>query len=198
MLSSPVLVLNRNYMPVNTVTVRRAFCMLLAGIAKAIDNNYCTFDFKSWSELSASVHDETIGLVGKMVRVPRVILLATYDRFPSRCVRLSRINIMLRDNHKCQYCGKTLKRSQLSLDHVIPRSRGGTTTWENVITSCFTCNRKKGGNTPEEAGMKLLSKPQRPRWTPLGSFLSGRIYEEWKDFISVVDFSYWHVELDRE
>lgn len=196
MLSSPVLVLNRHYMPVNVVTVRRAFCMLVSGIAHAVDREFKTFDFRSWAELSASVHDETVGVIGRAIRVPRVLILATYDRLPKRTVRFSRMNIMLRDNYTCQYCGLRLKRAQLNIDHVIPRSRGGSTTWENVVASCHKCNLTKGGCTPEEAGMRLLKKPARPHMTPFSglNLLSG--YEEWKPFVNMVDFSYWNVELE--
>ncbi|HPM41230.1 MAG TPA: HNH endonuclease [bacterium] len=198
MLSSPVLVLNRFYMPVNIVTARRAFCMLVADVARAVDEEHRTFDFSSWAELSAAVRDDTVGLVGRLVRVPRVVLLSTYDRFPKRTVRFSRLNIMLRDRHTCQYCGKKMTRSALNIDHVVPRVRGGQTTWENVVASCHACNRKKGSRLPEEAGMKLLKLPVKPRTTPFVDLIAGPIrYEEWKPFFNMVDFSYWNVELEK-
>jgi len=135
-------------------------------------------------------------LVGRAIRVPRVILLLAYDRVPKRRVRFSRFNIYTRDRNTCQYCGQTFPRSELNLDHVVPRSRGGRSTWENVVCSCHECNRKKGGRTPEEAGMKLLRPPRRPEWTPfmLENF-SLRRYKEWAPFLSVVDVSYWNTEL---
>lgn len=198
MLSTPVLVLNRHYMPVNVITVRRAFCMLAGGVARAVDRQFQTFDFKSWSELSAAVHDDTIGLVDRVIRVPRVVLLQAYDRLPKRSVRFSRINILLRDGHACQYCGRKLKRQQLNIDHVIPRSKGGMTTWDNVVTSCHPCNRRKGGKLPREAGMKLIRQPAHPRNTPFVDLLLRTVeYEEWRPFFNIVDFSYWNVELER-
>ena len=198
MLSSSVLVLNRFYMPVNIVTARRAFCMLVAGVARAVDGEHRTFDFRSWAELSAAVHDDTVGIVGRLVRVPRVVLLSTYDRFPKRTVRFSRLNIMLRDRHTCQYCGKRLVRSKLNIDHVVPRSRGGQTTWENVVTSCHECNRRKGGLLPAEARMHLLRVPAKPRTTPFVDLIAGPIeYDEWKPFFNMIDFSYWNVELEQ-
>lgn len=198
MLSTSVLVLNRLYVPVNIVTVRRAFCMLAAGVARAVDKEFKTFDFKSWAELSAAVHDDTIGLVGRIVRVPRVVLLQAYDRLPKRSVRFSRLNIMLRDTHTCQYCGQRLKRTELNIDHVVPRSRGGVTIWENVVTSCHECNRRKGGRMPEDVGMKLIRKPARPRMTPFVDLIPSAIeYDEWRPFFNIVDFSYWNVELER-
>jgi 5-methylcytosine-specific restriction endonuclease McrA len=184
-------------MPVNVVTAKRAFCMLVAGIARVVDREYRTFDFHSWSELSATVHDDTVGLVGRAVRVPRVLILATYDRLPRRAVRFSRMNILLRDGYVCQYCGKKFKRSELNIDHIMPRSRGGRTSWENVVASCFKCNLRKGGRTPDEANMKLLRVPAKPHQTPFAGLARFIKYEEWKPFFNMVDFSYWNVELEN-
>lgn len=198
MLSSRVLVLNRSFFPIHVTTLKRAFCMMYAGIAKAVDKEYRTFDFASWAELGAAVNDETVGLVGRVVRVPRVIALTAYDRLPKRNIRFSRINILIRDRHTCQYCGARLARSRLNLDHIVPRSRGGKTTWENVVTSCHNCNRIKGGRLPKEAGLKLIRIPVRPKVAP---FLDGALgpikYEEWRPFFNIIDYSYWNVELEE-
>ncbi len=198
MLNTSVLVLNRSYFPVNVTTVRRAFCMLVSGIARVVDEQYRTFDFHSWAELSEAVHGDTVGLVDRVIRVPRVIVLVTFDRFPRRTVKFSRLNVLLRDNHICQYCGKKFARGHLNLDHVVPRSRGGLTSWENIVTSCHVCNRKKGGLLPEEAGLRLVRKPFRPKTVPfLGLSRTGIHFEEWKPFINVVDYTYWNVELEE-
>ncbi|MBI2082960.1 MAG: HNH endonuclease [Deltaproteobacteria bacterium] len=200
MLSSNVLVLNRSFVPINITSVRRAFVLFYQGLAKAVDHElFETFDFKSWTELSVNSHHETIGLVNHIIRIPRVILLTAYDRMPRRHVRFSRNNIYLRDGNRCQFCGEDFSRNELNLDHVIPRSRGGKTTWENVVTSCIECNRKKGGRLPSEAGLALIRHPIRPRWTPFVDF-SGRAhsYKEWKPFFkNLVDFSYWNLELEE-
>ena len=166
------------------------------GIACAVNEQYRTFDFESWADLSVSVHDDSIGLVNRVVRVPRVILLVAYDRLPRRQVRFSRFNIYGRDRSICQYCGKKFARSELNLDHVVPRSQGGLSRWENVVCSCHVCNRRKGGQTPEQAGIRLLRPPRRPEWTPfmLETF-SLRRYKEWTPFLSAVDVSYWNTEL---
>lgn len=199
MLSSSVLVLNRSFMPINITTLKRALVLLYQNLARAVDDEFATFDFSSWSALSAAAHDETIGLVGKMVRVPRVILLTAYDRVPRRHVRFSRHNIYLRDHNICQFCGHRFNRSDLNLDHVTPRALGGKTTWENIVTSCIACNRKKGGQLPVRVGMKLVRPPIRPHWTPFMDFsLRGVCHESWKPFFNMVDFSYWNVELDQE
>lgn len=196
LLNTKVLVLNRSFLPIHITSVKRAFSLLYQGLAHAVDQEYRTFDFESWAQLSASLHDERIGLVDRAIRVPRVILLLAYDRVPRRRVRFSRFNIYSRDRNTCQYCGKVFPRSELNLDHVVPCSRGGKSTWENVVCSCHDCNRRKGGRTPEDAGMKLLRPPRRPEWTPfmLETF-SLRRYKEWVPFLSVVDVSYWNTEL---
>jgi 5-methylcytosine-specific restriction endonuclease McrA len=196
MLNSGVLVLNRAFFPVHVTSVRRAFCLLYSGLAKAINARYETYDFQSWSELSVHAPEEAVGLVGRMIRVPRVIVLVAYDRVPRRNVRFSRHNIFVRDRNTCQYCGKTFPRSDLNLDHIVPRSRGGVTTWENIVCSCLECNKRKGGERPENVGMKLIANPARPRWSPEYAFsLRSPIHREWLPFLNVVDFTYWNLEL---
>jgi 5-methylcytosine-specific restriction endonuclease McrA len=196
LLNTSVLVLNRAYLPVHVTSVRRAFSLLYQDVAHAVNEEYRTFDFESWTDLSLSVHDETIGLVNRVVRVPRVIVLLAYDRVPRRQVRFSRLNIYTRDRDTCQYCGVRYPRSELNLDHVIPRSQGGTSRWENIVCSCHACNRKKGGRTPEQARMRLIRVPSRPEWTPfmIHNF-SLRRYKEWAPFVDMVDVSYWNTEL---
>lgn len=195
-LQTKVLVLNRFYFPVHITSVRRAFCLLYQGLARAVDEQYRTFDFDSWSQLSASLHDDTVGLVNRVIRVPRVILLVAYDRVPKRHVRFSRFNVFARDKNTCQYCGHKFPRSELNLDHVIPRSQGGTSTWENVVCSCRACNRIKGGRLPEEAHMQLIRLPHRPEWTPFAMEVSGfKRYQAWLPHFSAVDVAYWNAEL---
>jgi 5-methylcytosine-specific restriction endonuclease McrA len=200
MIHSNVLVLNKSFLPVQITTVRRAFCLLYAGIAKAVNSQYETFDYESWHQLSIERNDETIGLVDRALKIPRVILLTAYDRVPKRRVRFSRHNIFARDKNTCQYCGKKFARVDLNLDHVIPRSQGGSSSWENVVCSCHLCNRKKGGKTPEQARIKLISQPRRPAWTPpLNVSLQEIMRKEWVPFLDfMVDVSYWNTELLEE
>ncbi|MBW2240851.1 MAG: HNH endonuclease [Deltaproteobacteria bacterium] len=196
MLNSSVLVLNRSYLPIHVTSVRRAFALLYQGIARAVDAQYQTFDFEGWSQLAVARDAEAIGTSSGRIRIPRVIVLVAFDRLPKRHVRFSRINLMARDGFQCQYCARKPSRAELNLDHVVPRALGGRSTWLNVVTSCVDCNRKKGGRTPRQAGMKLLGQPKRPRWTPLMNLMLSSVrYEEWKPFLSVVDASYWNVEL---
>ena len=199
LLETKVLILNRSYLPIHVTSVRRAFSLLYQGIARAVNEQYQTFDFDSWSDLSVSVNDESIGMVNRAIRVPRVILLVSYDRIPKRHVRFSRYNIYARDKSTCQYCGRKLPRHELNLDHVIPRSLGGMSTWENVVCSCHECNRRKGGRIPEDAGMALLYKPVRPKWTPfMQETFNLTRYREWLPFLNTIDVSYWNTELLQE
>jgi 5-methylcytosine-specific restriction endonuclease McrA len=198
MLNTAVLVLNRNYQPVHVTNVKRAFSLLYMGIARAIDDQYRLYDFESWSALSAREH-EHIATIEKVIRVPRVLVLMAYEYLPKGRVRFSRLNIYARDNDTCQYCGQQLSRAELNLDHVVPRAQGGRTSWENVVCSCIECNLHKGGRTPEQAGMKLLRRATRPRWTPFFRTAQKRItYREWLPFISLADASYWNVELTQD
>jgi len=185
-------------MPIQVTSVKRAFIMIYLGIARAVDQEYQTFDFETWSQMKINAGDETVGLIGRMVKIPRVILLSVYDRLPKKQVRFSRYNIFSRDKNICQYCGKKFQRPELNLDHVKPRSRGGETTWENIVCSCIECNRRKGGRTPKEASMKLIKIPKRPHWTEcLNLSPKSQLFQEWMPFLNVIDFSYWTVELEK-
>lgn len=147
LLNTKVLVLNRSYLPVHVTSVKRAFALLYQGVAQAVDENYRTFSFEDWRDVAIELHHERLGVVGGFIRVPRVLLLIAYERVPKRHVRFSRFNIYARDSNTCQYCNKRFSRADLNLDHVVPRSRGGGSSWENVVCSCHACNRRKGGRT---------------------------------------------------
>jgi len=195
-LDTGVLVLNRVYQPVHITSVRRAFALLYQGAARAIDEAFQLFDFESWAALSAAGDQESIHTVDRRIRVPRVIVLVAYEHLPKSRVRFSRFNIYARDDNTCQYCGKRFRRVELNLDHVVPRSKGGSTSWENVVCSCIPCNLRKGGRTPEEASMQLLKTPARPRWTPTFRNAARRaFYREWRPFLTLADAAYWNAEL---
>lgn len=183
LLQTKALVLNRSFLPIHVTSVRRACVMLYAGLAKAVDEECQTFDFSAWCARPSQ--EERLGLVGGSMPVPRVISLLFFDRMPRRQVRFTRLNVYSRDGDTCQYCGDRFPRHQLNLDHVVPRSQGGPSSWENVVCSCHPCNRRKGGRTPEQSGIRLLRRPVRPAWTP---FLSEAVrhssYREWRPFLS--------------
>jgi 5-methylcytosine-specific restriction endonuclease McrA len=201
-LDSSVLVLNRLFMAVRVVPARHAFVMLWKQAAEVVsveDETFSTYDFASWAELSQlrrkfqpAAH-EWIRTVRLELAVPRVIRLLSYDRLPKTRVRLNRRNLFARDANRCQYCGRKFRTSELSIDHVLPRSRGGRTTWTNVVCACLQCNVRKGGRTPDEAGMHLTHKPVQPRFSPVITLHAGsEKYRSWKQFL---DAAYWHVEL---
>jgi 5-methylcytosine-specific restriction endonuclease McrA len=158
--------------------------MLFAGRARALDHDFEPMDFDAWMTGGAGEGDETIGTPRGPVRVPRVLLLSSYHRVPRGPLRLSRRNIFLRDDHTCQYCARRLPSRQLNLDHVMPRSRGGRSTWENLVTSCRECNLTKGRYTPEECGMPLRRRPVRPNWSVVAQLARTETrYEQWAPFI---------------
>jgi 5-methylcytosine-specific restriction endonuclease McrA len=193
-LNYSVLVLNRYYTAVRITTVRRAFVMLYRELAEVIhleDGQYANYDFSSWCEISElwaehkNGHDDWVRAVSFEIRAPRVIRLLRFDRPLLPAPRFNRRNLLARDGHRCQYCGSHYPSSQLSLDHVLPRSRGGETTWDNVVCSCLTCNTRKGGRTPHEARMHLIRSPGRPKHCPqLTMKLGNPRYESWKTFVN--------------
>ena len=202
-LEASVLVLNKLYMAVHIVSVKRAICLLCKEAAEVVsleEGQFATYDFSTWRELSEfrarhfrQEDDDWIRTVNSEIQVPRVIRLIGYDRLPKQTVKFNRRNIFARDNNQCQYCGKKFPTSELSLDHVVPRSQGGQTTWENIVCSCVACNVRKGGRTPREAGMTLVRKPEKPKRSPMLNLkLTQGKYQSWKSFL---ENAYWSVEL---
>jgi 5-methylcytosine-specific restriction endonuclease McrA len=200
-LQSPVLVLNRLWQAVNVCTARRALTLLFEGRAEVVyetlNGQFQTFDFGRWRSFSRENHgDELVRTVSFRIGIPKVILLAVFDRFPRKEIKFTRHNIFERDKNTCQYCGKTLDRSDLNLDHVVPRDRGGPTNWENIVCSCIPCNTRKANRTPKEASLKLIRPPTRPKWRPFMQVnLRTNGHTSWKHFL---DVAYWNVELGEQ
>lgn len=205
-LNAKVLVLNRAYAAMRIVSARRAFCLLSRSIAEVIhvegaadQGRYINYDLETWIEVSnlqrefeREKHD-WVRTMRFEIAVPRIIRLLGYDRLPDQGVKLNRRNLFARDRNRCQYCNRIFPTSELSLDHVIPRSRGGRDSWENLVCACIACNARKGGRTPDEAHMKLCRRPERPRRNPLIALRLGHEkYQSWKAFL---DHAYWSVEL---
>lgn len=205
-LNSKVLVLNRLYVAVRVISARRAFCLLMNSVAEIIhvrregeSEQFETHDFSSWLEASqfkaAHEHEryDWVRTVRYEVPVPRVIRLLGYDRLPEQIVKLNRRNLFARDRNQCQYCGRHYPTADLSIDHVVPRMQNGPDSWENLVCACIRCNARKGGRTPQQAGMKLIRPPERPRRNPLITLRLGHEkYASWKSFL---DEAYWNVEL---
>jgi 5-methylcytosine-specific restriction endonuclease McrA len=201
-LNCSVLVLNRHYMAIRIVGARRAFSLLCRDLAEVISYEkgiYANYDFKSWCEISRfrrqlepAEHD-WVATVNYYVAVPRIVRLLFYDRLPRSEVKFNRRNIFARDKNRCQYCGKRFPTTELSLDHIIPRSMGGEATWDNIVCACTGCNVRKGGRTPKQANMMLIQKPAKPRHSPLIHVHLGEPrYRSWQQF---VEHAYWSVEL---
>jgi 5-methylcytosine-specific restriction endonuclease McrA len=202
-LDSKVLVLNKLYVAVRVISARRAFSMLFRDLAEVIhvqDGQYLNYDFESWAEISA-IHRELgeddghdwVKAVQFEIAVPRVIRLLGYDRLPRQTVKLNRRNLFARDRNQCQYCGNHFPTSELSIDHVHPRSQGGGDSWSNLVCACVRCNARKGGRTPSQAKMDLIRKPVQPKRNPMIAVRLGQQkYESWKAFL---DNAYWSVEL---
>jgi 5-methylcytosine-specific restriction endonuclease McrA len=202
-LDSSVLVLNRLFMAIHIISVRRAFCLLCKDLAEVVsleDGQFATYDFATWREVSEyraryfrQEEDDWVRTVNSEIQVPRVIRLLGYEKLPKQTVKFNRRNIFARDNNQCQYCGKKFPTSELSLDHVIPRSQGGQSTWENVVCACVNCNVRKGGRTPKQAHLTLIRKPEKPKRSPLVNVkLTQKKYQSWKTFL---ENAYWSVEL---
>lgn len=161
-----ILVLNANYEPLNICSVQRGLVLYYLGKAEALH----------WS-------DEFVSSSTERFPVPSVVLLHDLVRRPTPQLKMSRRSIMARDDHTCQYCGS---KSNLTLDHVFPRHRGGETTWENLVCCCLRCNNKKGPLTPQEAGMRLPQPPRKPRYVPYISFprfISAMRRPEWREYL---------------
>ena len=204
-LDTSVLVLNRHYSPISLTTARRAFCMLFARIAEAVaveDETFRNFDFANWAELSSyrvaladSGEHDWVRTSSVVLMVPRIIRVLHYDKSRPYRVRLTRKNLYFRDRNTCQYCGRRLKAKDLNIDHVVPRSRGGADTWENLVCACVACNIRKGSRLPDEAGMALIRQPFRPTLNPaIVAQIGSKRYASWKSFL---DEAYWNVELEE-
>lgn len=203
-LNSHVLVLNRLWLAIRVIDARRAFSMMFRNLAEAIrvdDGSYMGHSFDSWTELSESRDQfegngqsyDWVRTVRMEIAVPKIIRLLGYDRLPKQEVKLNRRNIFARDRNLCQYCGKKFSTQELSLDHIHPRSQGGESSWINLVCCCVRCNTRKGGRTPEQANMKLIRPPVKPKRNPVVSLRVGSDrYASWRQF---VDQAYWSVEL---
>ena len=163
------LVLDQSYQPHRIVSWQKAITLLYVGKAEVLEE-----------------YEDIVRSVSLAMRMPSVVRLSRHAGRRKRTLKFSRINVMMRDDFSCQYCGEQKTMRELTYDHVLPKTRGGKTTWENIVTACRHCNSRKADRTPEEAGMALRKKPKQPTWLPTGSFYvdSSRIPDTWKDWVS--------------
>ena len=189
-----VLVLNRSWVAIQVTSARRAVRLLVQGRACAVHpNDYMLYDLSSWLQYSSysegSPADRFIHTTSQKIRLPEVVVLNAFNGFYTPEVRLSRRNLFARDRDTCQYCGQSGLRSTMTIDHVIPKSRGGADSWTNLVVACAACNLKKRDRTPEEAQMPLRRIPRAPRWLPrFKTTLPREELMSWKRF---VDLAYW-------
>lgn len=202
------MLLNAHYAALRVVSARRAFTLLfkrdrnyqpVAEVVHIEDGRYVSYNFSDWAALSAFQREfepakfDWIRTVRFDIAVPRIIRVLTFAKLPRQDVKFNRRNLFARDGNACQYCGKRFTSAELSLDHVVPRSQGGSTTWQNVVCACLKCNVRKGGRTPEQAHMHLVTQPVKPRRNPIIHIkLSDNRYASWRQFL---DQAYWDVEL---
>jgi 5-methylcytosine-specific restriction endonuclease McrA len=191
-LERPTLVLNRNWQPVNIASVARSLVKVWNEAARIVDpNDYQLYEWSDWVNLRPADESEVIRTGSLSLRVPEVVVLTRFDRVAEQAVSFSRRNLYKRDKFTCQYCGGQPGPAELTVDHVVPRSHNGETSWLNCVLACVDCNARKANRTPEQAKMPLKREPIRPSWGPLFAESQLRI-ESWSKFVSE---AYWQVEL---
>ena len=188
-----VLVLNKNFSFIGFRSLRKAITMIFSQKAVIVHpQDYQLFNWDDWSKLKP-VDENIINTPGGTFRVPTIIKLINYDKLPQHQIRFSRRALFKRDKGKCAYCGCKLSADSWSIDHILPKSRGGISNWNNSCLCCLPCNIKKRNRTPEEAGMKLLIKPHKPK--TLLPHVSKHYIKDWQGFISEL---YWSVPLEMD
>lgn len=198
-MNSDVLVLNRSFYAIHITNWQRALSLVYLDHARVVDEEYKTYNFSDWQELSQLMKDHPAGFVRTptfRIAIPEVITLKVYDQLPASEIKFTRRNIYEHYGYRCCYCGKKFPTSELNLEHVLPKSRGGQSVWRNIVTSCIPCNLKKGDMLPQEAGMKLLIQPSKPKWKGAQSLVlhsAFKVRASWQRF---VDNIYWNSELE--
>ncbi|WP_145265031.1 HNH endonuclease [Calycomorphotria hydatis] len=191
-LRQPTLVLNRNWQPVGVASVARSLVMLFNETARVVDpTDYQLYSWEDWARLEPEDGEPVVKTVRFEIRVPEVITLTKYDRLHRRTVPFTRRNLFRRDQFTCQYCGAKPGSTELTIDHVLPKSKGGKTSWENCVLACVRCNHRKADRMPGEHGFKLHHKPKQPNWNPIYAARNVRI-ESWDRFLSE---AYWNVNI---
>jgi len=193
-LQDATLVLNRNWRPLDFTTVLDALCKVYSGGARAMKpDDYTLHDFDSWAGLKLAAETPCVRTATLSIPVPEIIVLARFGKLPQRGVAFARSNIYKRDRFTCQYCGQRPGSAELTIDHIVPRSRGGVSSWTNCVVACVRCNSRKANRTPSEAGLLLRSKPLKPAFMPRLVLARVPCKPSWEKFISDV---YWNAELE--
>jgi 5-methylcytosine-specific restriction endonuclease McrA len=178
-----VLILNKHWIPINTTTARHSFALMYSENAKGImieEDKVVPLEWNEWVSLNLKENDRTVKTVRGFVKIPTVIVLNHYDKIPRQIIKFTQKSLWERDNFTCQYTGKKVTRTNGNIDHIIPRSQGGKTSWENCVIAHKEINAIKADRTPEQAGLKLLKKPSAPRIMPVSFYIRNK--EEVKDW----------------
>ena len=183
-----VLVLNRNWQAINIRTPAEAFCQMATGVATALEidgeDHIRPVTWDEWIQLPIRGQDQAVQTVRGPIRMPTVIVLANFARVPKKRPKLCTKTIRERDGNRCQYTGALLKAEEGSIDHVVPRSRGGRDAWENCVWASKAINSKKGNRLPHEAGLKLLKQPKPIREVPVTALIRNALdIRDWEPFI---------------
>jgi len=183
-----VLVLNKHWQAVGIKSPADTFAMLMTDAATGLDirglDQMTPLRWKDWLQLPVEEGDDFVQTINAKIKIPKVIILSKYDKVPKKRPRFSQKNIWIRDNFTCQYTGKKLRPGEGNIDHVVPKSRGGETAWENCVLACKKVNAKKADATPDEVGLKLLKKPEPPKELPVFHYITNKHgIKEWDIFL---------------
>jgi 5-methylcytosine-specific restriction endonuclease McrA len=178
-----VLILNKHWIPINTTTAKHSFALMYSENAKGLmieEDKVVPLEWTEWVGLKLNETDRKIKTVTGFIKIPTVIVLNYYDKIPKQTIKFTQKSLWERDNFTCQYTGKKVTRTNGNIDHVIPKSQGGKTSWENCVIAHKEINALKADRTPEQAGLKLLKKPSAPRIMPVSFYIRNK--EEVKDW----------------
>lgn len=180
-----VLVLNKSYIPVHIITWQKCMSLIVQESARPLDRDFLTYTLEDWLAFSILNDDyQKVHTVRYSIAVPEIIVLKEYNSLPTREVKYSRQTLFQRDKYQCAYCGKIFDKDKLTIDHIIPRSKGGLSSWANTVSSCKPCNYLKADRTPEQAGLKLLVKPKKPIWlSPIADIKRNYNCKSWLKFM---------------
>jgi len=190
-----ILVLNKIWIPVYIVDFKKTMSLIYTGNAHALDRDYYTYDYDSWLDFTikdAESHPyQKIHTTQLAIALPEIIVLTKFDKLATRDIKYSRENVFTRDKNKCQYCGKHFNNKEMTIDHVVPKAKGGKSHWSNVVAACKACNGKKADKMLHECGMKLIKLPRKPQWfNPLTKF-AGKEHpcKSWDKFMDKVEIA---------
>lgn len=186
MKTNDVLVLNRSWIPIHIVDWKKAMSLIYTENAHAICKEFLSYTYGDWINFSIKADDyNKVRTTSTAIAIPEIIVLTNYNSIPKRDIKFSRQTVFERDKFICQYCGQTFNVKELTMDHIIPKSQGGKSSWLNIVSCCVPCNSRKANRTPVQAGMKLIHSPQEPRWLNPITKLHGKVHicKSWNHFM---------------